>query len=487
MTAHVTAGNVGPVAEARMELVGPIVGIFGRNDAGKTTLVRCLRAALAGVRNPVGGTLKSGGPAMVGPAHDIACVDLTDSDGRQRSVVWPKCELTETIPPPPFISEAAAGLHPFDTTDPKDRARHFAATFDALPTEADLVAAMEGAEAPKLGEEVDRTVKLLSKLGWDGAEVDQRKAAKALKGMWENTTGANYGSKVASRWRATPEAPPPDLPDLVEIQERLATATAEVEQAQGARDALGPMPAEHHHAGLVCPGCKMALRVEDGSLVAQGPPPDAAKLRGQREAIAAADGALRRLTGERATIEREVVAAEAVRQYSSTKALEAAEELTGRARSLHQQIETALAVADILAPTGLRQAKLGEALAMVNDELAAVCRASGWLLVQVTPDLEITYGGRPFSVASGSGKWRARALLQIAIARQDGSQYVILDEADVCDRTNREALFKVLKSTGVTAIVAMTIGDRKGVPDLAAAGYGLGYWINAGKVERIGA
>jgi hypothetical protein len=150
---------------------------------------------------------------------------------------------------------------------------------------------------------------------------------------------------------------------------------------------------------------------------------------------------------------------------------------------LHAAIEANQSIIDALAPGSLRAKKLADAVRRLNvDALAPLCKAAGWRAITLGDDLLPTYGGRPYPLLSASEQYRVRITLQVALAKLDGSDLVVIDAADILDRAGRNGLIKLLSATGIPAIVCMTVADaaRTPPPDLAAARLGHTYWIDAG-------
>jgi len=155
---------------------------------------------------------------------------------------------------------------------------------------------------------------------------------------------------------------------------------------------------------------------------------------------------------------------------------------------IHAAIEANQQVIDVLAPAGLRARKLAEAVRRFNAEaLAPLCRAAGWGAVALDDALEPTYAGRPYPLLSASEQYRVRATLQVAMARLDRSDVVVLDAADILDKQGRNGLLWMLIATGVPALVGMTIADPEKTPppDLAASGRGATYWIESGVADPL--
>lgn len=155
------------------------------------------------------------------------------------------------------------------------------------------------------------------------------------------------------------------------------------------------------------------------------------------------------------------------------------------AKKLHAGIEKNNKLVDVLAPTGIRQQKLVKALEGFNARLSDLCKAAKWPVVAVGEDLGVTYGTRPVWAASASGQWRARTILQVAMALEDGSCMVIIDEADILDFVGRNGLISMLKFAETPAVVFMTINKIDLVPNLEKVSMGNSYWIERGELRDI--
>jgi hypothetical protein len=136
-------------------------------------------------------------------------------------------------------------------------------------------------------------------------------------------------------------------------------------------------------------------------------------------------------------------------------------------------------VLGILAPDGLRAKKLARILEIFNRSLEPLCQAAEWRPVLIDAAMTLTYGGRPYMLLSTSEQYRVRAVLQVRMAQQ-GSEMVVIDEADILDGTMREGLFAMIAESGLSALVCMTLSRRAQMPDLAAAELGASYWIEDG-------
>lgn len=178
--------------------------------------------------------------------------------------------------------------------------------------------------------------------------------------------------------------------------------------------------------------------------------------------------------------------ADATLAYNEAKNRVAKREAYLQAASKHATIVGNAAIQEILAPEGLRATVLQRGLESFNREhLAPLCGLADWPLVMIESDLRITWGGRDWRFLSAAESWMVQAILQIAVARADGSQMVILDGADILDSRNRNGLFSILPEIGIEALVGMTYNNPALIPDLAAAEMGARFWIENGQTKAV--
>lgn len=143
---------------------------------------------------------------------------------------------------------------------------------------------------------------------------------------------------------------------------------------------------------------------------------------------------------------------------------------------------------EILSPEGLRRQKLQKALAPFNkDFLAPLSAEAGFPAITINDDLEILYGGRHYFLLSESEKYRARSVIQIAVAMYDSSKVVIFDGADILDKDGRNGLFAMTgMAPDIHFVIGMTFSSKTNaagkviVPDLAKAEIGATYWMESG-------
>jgi hypothetical protein len=279
-------------------------------------------------------------------------------------------------------------------------------------------------------------------------------------------------------------------------------------------EALTKLPPATQHDLLKCPCCAADLALEAGKLIKPVVLSQIEIDRRQktlddtRNAIALCDGELAKQSEYRATLEAQLRTAQdaakklgAKGKAPATPAGGKVEEIRGRLKRAQERLEawnkrqnsTKLAaqitqnkaIADILAPDGLRLTKLRDALGRINKTLAELCAIAGWGRVEIMPNLAVTYNQTMLALVSKSELYRTQVALQIAHAIIDTSAMVIIDGADILDYVGRNGLIKMLLASQKQAIVAMTIDKKERVPNLSKVG-GVAYWITNGVTERIG-
>jgi hypothetical protein len=152
------------------------------------------------------------------------------------------------------------------------------------------------------------------------------------------------------------------------------------------------------------------------------------------------------------------------------------------ADKIHNKIIQGQIAIDILAPGGLRQTKLKTCLGNFNALLKSISQEASWETVELSNDMSISYHGTPYMLLSKSEQFRVAVVLQIAIAKADGSMLVLIDGADILDSAGRNGLFSAL--TGTSAIIAMTINKSTEVPNLSKIN-GASYWIENAEAVRL--
>ncbi|MBH4535534.1 AAA family ATPase [Pseudomonas aeruginosa] len=294
------------------------------------------------------------------------------------------------------------------------------------------------------------------------------------------------------------------------------------EKVMAAEAAASGEPA---HQPLTCPHCQGAVDLQAGQLVPHQPPakvadPEAAKrleeyrgyLASAQRAVANSQRDLKEsedAAAQAAALEAETAqapSAEAIangeqainelrqaRDASRAKlvalqeALEAAtqrEASIAKAQAAHQDVVAWTGMVDALSPTGIPAEILADAIGPVNELLQRLSGTAGWSPVQISADIDVTFGGRLYGLLSESERWRCDATLALAIAKLSGLRLALLDRFDVLDipaRTQQAMkLFQSLAAGGEidTLIVAGTLKEPMAkTPEWLQA-----VWIDAGQL-----
>ncbi|WP_445675422.1 AAA family ATPase [Pseudomonas aeruginosa] len=343
----------------------------------------------------------------------------------------------------------------------------------------------------------------------------------------QQALGASKQARQAADGRAQRIAKLRELVDL-EPRRRNKLTTDEQNQDEWSEKVMaaelassGSVP----HQPLTCPHCQGAVDLQAGTLVMHQPPEQIAdaeaarRLPEYREYLASAQRAVansqRDLDECQAAAEQikaleaesvEAPSAEAIangeqainelrqaRDASRAKlvalqeALEAAtqrEASIAEARAAHQDVVAWTGMADALSPTGIPAEILADAIGPVNDTLKRLAGIAGWSPVEISADIDVTFGGRIYSLLSESERWRCDTTIALAIATISGLRLALLDFFDVLDipaRTQQAMkLFQSLAAGGEidTLIVAGTLKEPMAkTPDWLQA-----VWIDAGQL-----
>jgi hypothetical protein len=142
--------------------------------------------------------------------------------------------------------------------------------------------------------------------------------------------------------------------------------------------------------------------------------------------IAEVEGLLAKAKEDRQTAENKRLNITAAQQ-----ARDAAEKKTRGAAAHHVDVEEWTKVADALAPQGIPNEMLLEALAPVNLLLKQASVDTEWMAAQIEPDMAITANGRPYQLLSESEQWRVDAMVAQVVAEISGLKVLLLDWMDV--------------------------------------------------------
>ncbi|MFU2684613.1 AAA family ATPase [Pseudomonas aeruginosa] len=343
----------------------------------------------------------------------------------------------------------------------------------------------------------------------------------------QQTLGASKQARQAADGRAQRIA---KLRELVDLEPRRRNKLTADEQNQDEWSekvmaaelaSAGSVP----HQPLTCPHCQGAVDLQAGTLVVHQPPEQIAdaeaarRLPEYREYLASAQRAVANsqrdldeclaaaeqikaleaesadapsaeaiANGEQAINElRQTRDASRAKLVALQEALEAAaqrEASIAKAQAAHQDVVAWTGMADALSPTGIPAEILADAIGPVNDTLKRLSGTAGWSPVQISADIDVTFGGRLYGLLSESERWRCDATIALAIAKLSGLRLVLLDRFDVLDipaRTQQAMkLFQSLAAGGEidTLIVAGTLKE----PMAKTPTWLQAVWIDAGQL-----
>lgn len=353
-----------------------------------------------------------------------------------------------------------------------------------------------------------------SRLLPDDATVDDLSAkVKAAQSEYEKAVGdAAMGDAERQQLEQQAKEKDAHVGVIGEMEALLQEKAGQLAKAREALNAL-PAPGTAQRAPLICPHCEGKVEYSGAQLIAFVQQIAPEENRRRQDAISNARalvndldsehrGIMGRIAGLQQKVQQADRAAALLAEYDGkgTSAaaierarheLEAAQDVvaawhnTQEAARCAETIAKNIAIVAALDFGGVRKAVLERALGAFNAELMALCAAAQWAAVAITDDMTVSYGGRPYALLSASQQFRARVILQIAMARIDKSAAVVIDAADILDRAGRNGLFALLRSVGLPALVTSTANAPDEVPRLAAAGIGRSYWIENATTKEL--
>ena len=523
---------------------GKVTLLAGKNEAGKTSLIQGIAAALSPLTIPVDLLNKQKILSIVHTGMPKSTI-LVEGNKWMSGISYPSCDRASEGDAV-SISEYATGLKSVIDEPVKTRSEIICKLLDAYPTKEML--------AEELGFNVDRLWETIQVSGWDGAHAHAKETGARLKGGWEEITGKRFGVKIAESWK--PDKYEFDLADATEeelaaelkaehewLEISIANETitaqdvAELESAKTrlpelknkrtqllsdidklknafrlGKTAIANMPPALQPETQQCPNCNVPLSITGGKIVlpVQITAETIAKRKADIEEMEKSQQIIvesaAKLDKELLEINAEIVAAEKV---IATKSETIKQELHGKkqkasveeCRKLVEAARTRLdafvtyqkatkafnnivlnqRIVDILSPQGLRLTVVKSAIEKLNIKIKKLCILAGWKEVCIGTDMEITQEGWPHYLLSESAKYRTRVILQLVFSGIMKEGIVLIDGADILDKKGRNGLFKALSKMPFESIVGMTMHKKEDIPDLSGIG-GRCYWVEDGVV-----
>lgn len=505
---RLTVKNLRGIESAEIDISRHAI-VCGANGAGKTSIATATAACLMGTASPLPDMLAKDARLLLrdGTKRGVASLD-------DRTVNWPGgtvsgCETT--------YSGIVAGVESLATMPKKQRIPWLVDTLAAEPSMQALTDALTptGAPAAKIVQAVEAD-------GWDAAEKRARTNATEAKGAWQQITGENYGSQKAQSWR--PERLTVTDGDALKLAldnaraaydaavAGAAVSQAEVNRLRGFAAQVDALTAEHEAAEreadaadqaerearstfeaipvpgkpemvAACPECGAECVVVSPTSLRKPMdivPDDGRYAKAQQslsEAHAAMVAARNHLLDVRRQMNAALDAVDALKNMptSTSGSPDAARQAMDEAEAAvldynrwidagrkHKSVLMWDSVAAVLAPSGLRQQALDDALAAMNAELVQIAARAGWKHVTVSQDGDIDAGGTPYWSLSASEQFRVRVVLQVWQRRQERAPMIVVDAADILDKPGRVGLMRALSD--VCALITMTYSAREECP-----------------------
>ncbi len=342
----------------------------------------------------------------------------------------------------------------------------------------------------------------------------------------QQALGASKQARQAADGRAQRIAKLRELVDL-EPRRRNKLTTDEQNQDEWSEKVMaaelassGSVP----HQPLTCPHCQGAADLQAGTLVVHQPPEQIAdaeaarRLPEYREYLASAQRAVANsqrdldeclaaaeqikaleaesveapsaeaiANGEQAINElRQARDASRAKLVALQEALEAAtqrEASIAKAQAAHQDVVAWTGMVDALSPTGIPAEILADAIGPVNDTLKRLAGIAGWSPVEISADIDVTFGGRLYGLLSESERWRCDTTIALAIATISGLRLVLLDRLDVLDLPSRNQAIALMRAmTSDREIDSVVVAGTLKEPMAKTPEWLQAVWIDAGQL-----
>lgn len=484
--ATLTLNGVRSIGEATIDLTGPITLLAGDNGEGKTSALLALKAILTGSTACISTKQKDDADGMCADGMTKrASAMLADDDG-QAVASWSKskCYPVKTVRSVAGLPRASkAAATDFLSMSAQERAAAFLEAFQIEPTLDDLTSGLVQAQLDVPTAEIWNDIQIHQ---WDGVYQQAQEKLTELKSSWKAVTNEQWTEERGADWT-------PDCIDetgmteqkLGQLQQNTITTEEAAAKARAEREAIvvPPEPGEE----LKCPHCAKAVQMRAGGLVKFEPVDDA-----ERQRLMSMRNAL---SGKVAGLEEDARKATALFGAAlemSKLAEENREDRVARASSINDEITKQETLVGVLGPEGVRGVKRDRLLHLLNGELEEMGNVIGLEGVNIVwgpepgkkiPTICALMGNRLYQNLARSEQWRVRLLVQLLIAKRDGSTMVLLDDCEILTRQRRAPLIKLLTSTGINVVAAMSISDGvNNAPDLAGASLGQTYWVEGGKI-----
>lgn len=461
---NITISGYQGINYLNLDIDKPIVLIAGKNGSGKTTLRDAIQFAITGESSRV--NVKKNYPQLVRVGSDSKksmCSITAGGFTFQRGVATGKAKTD--APDFPEILPLLLGNRSFTEMDDKDKAKTL---FSVAGIKRDREHVKLLLEQRKIDPQcIEESITML-RGGFESAEKFCKTKQSEARGSWQAVTGETFGEQKADGWQP-PEVQETSTDELADARDRLKRSVPKLnEEIEGMEQKMAELRQHTHSSGLVyeCPCCAAKLRIiaggERGPVLAvdeigEQPEPPVEEIQNLSKAIGAARSELSQVHNEIARIDAQVQRARDAEILRK--------EAAGRAAEYFRQYKAWAEAAAAYAPSGIPLQIIESALKPVNDWFKATCEATGWKKIEMSPNLDISYGGITYGLCSESEKWRVDAAIAEAFSGMSGVKLFALDRLDVLHPDDRGPTLSWLISVSNrhdTILVMATL--KKAVP-----------------------
>lgn len=527
------------IKKAGIKLSDKITLIAGPNGSGKTSMIQALQCLVTGEPIPLPGLKKKDAKALVHNDETSGRALLVSDADTEIGIGWPSCKVGGTK----FTcSPYAAGMSLPACIPAKD----LTAILGVLPTfqdfESELMLPDQSkviwtkiqqsgwdqahAQAMQTGRDLKREWEKLSGENWgvnqakgwtpadyiEQTEEELQAALKTAQKLYEHAIKAEaIDEKEKQNLQRIANEYDTVLSKIKNLTAEISATSVELTKAQGLLQELPKIL--NQEQAYECWHCKKLGIIQDGRLIeapdTKQSQDDIDALRGrqmmQNTKIRTLQEKREELNVSLRETKNRLTQCEAARKKLNEVILDAppaalsqndarsevelcqkrilAYKTKGECDELYELLGYNSIICAVLHPDGLRKQVLAAKLANFNELLAIICETAGWPAVTIDEYLDIRFNQRPYVLLSVGEKFAVNAVLQIALAKMDGSQILIMDGFDVLDSKYRNGLITILDSLPIPTVIGCTFGAESDVPNFE--GLGLTYWCENGGVVQI--
>jgi uncharacterized Zn finger protein (UPF0148 family) len=156
-----------------------------------------------------------------------------------------------------------------------------------------------------------------------------------------------------------------------------------------------------------------------------------------------------------------------------------------KADNLYTQICNQREIVTALGKGGVRKSVMHSKINEFNKTiLSNLSKEAGVETIWIDDNLNIWRGNRPYQLLSRSARYIAKIILQVAIAKTDQSELMVIDDIDeINNREKRGQTFSMILSANIPTLVCMAKRPDEPAPDLEENNIGKTYAVIEGKLS----